>query len=141
MHRLERRPMSRALRIFAAALALTLAPCALSFDAAAQSRGGAAVRTDSIAGTTWRGAFDSENDYTVSYRFNADATAEWSDNGQTQWTGRDEHSWTQDGASVTWRHRDGTVWQATIHPPGNRMTGVIYGSDGEPRGVFRLTRQ
>lgn len=132
--------MSRLLKTLAAALALIGASYAASEcvpNAFAQS----VVRTESIAGTRWRGAFDSLNDYTTTYRFNADGTAEWSDNGQTSWTGRENHTWTQDGGAVTWRHSDGTVWRANIRPPGNIMTGVIYGPDSEPRGVFRLTRQ
>lgn len=134
--------MPRLLKVFAATLALALAPVvALTSDAEAQSRSGATAHVDSIADTAWRGDFDSQSDYTTTYRFNADGTAEWSDNGREPWTGRANHTWSQDGAAVTWRHNDGSVWQASIRPPGNIMTGVIYGPDGEPRGVFRLTRQ
>ncbi|WP_395647123.1 hypothetical protein [Terricaulis sp.] len=119
-------------------MALALGAGSLACEAAAQTR--TAEATDSIAGSAWRGAFDSVNDYTISYRFNADGSAEWSDNGRDGWRGKAEHRWTQDGASVAWTHTDGTRWSADLRG-GGVMTGVIYGPDGEPRGVFRLTRQ
>lgn len=131
--------MLRILRIVTAAVLLSVAAIAsLAPQALAQNRTDGP--TASISGTTWRGDFDSQSDYTTTYRFNADGSAEWSDNGQAPWTGRENHTWTQDGSSVTWRHNDGTTWVGNLRP-NSRLTGVIYGMDGEPRGVFRLTRQ